>query len=133
MDPPVAQAFLFADFRTQILQGEDAIIDGSEAEIQRAQNMSYTSRPSQNSASVIWPLMTRSRCNAPKSGSAMSTFLRSRKSLAESLPGITGVDPRPLDTEAALDIEGPASGLETDTLETGEDTAVDEAAATAGF
>jgi len=66
----------------------------------------------------------------------MSTFLRSRKSLAESLPGIIGVDPRPLDTEAALDVdgrEGPTSGLGVGTLEAGDDTAVDGAAANAGF
>jgi len=80
--------------------------------------------------------MTRSRCNAPKSELAMSTFLRSRKSLAESLPGITGVDARPLDTEAALDVEGregPASGLAVGTLEGVADTAIDGAAANAGF
>jgi len=55
----------------------------------------------------------------------MSTFLRNRKSLAESLPGITGVEPRPLDTDAALDVEGPASGLGGGALETEEDTAAE--------
>jgi hypothetical protein len=80
--------------------------------------------------------MTRSRCNAPNSGLPISTFLRNRKSLAGSLPGITGVDPRPLDTDAALDVEGregPASGLGVGTLEAGEDTAAKGVAAKAGF
>jgi hypothetical protein len=58
----------------------------------------------------------------------MSTFLRSRKSLAGSFPGITGVDPLPLDTDAALEVEGregPASGLGVGALEAGDDTAAE--------
>lgn len=53
--------------------------------------MPLTSRPSQNSPSVIWPVITKSRCNEPNSGLLIKTFLRKRKSLAESLPVMTGV------------------------------------------
>lgn len=67
---------------------------------------SNTSRPSQNSASVIWPVITRSRCSAPKSGLPTRTFFRSRKSLDASIPGMTGVERRSLDIDAALDVEG---------------------------
>ena len=56
----------------------------------------------------------------------MSTFLRNRKSSAGSFPRITGVDPRPLDTDAALEVEGPASGLGVGALEAGEDVATAE-------
>lgn len=50
-----------------------------------------TSRPSQNSASVIWPPMTRSLCRAARSGLLIRTLLRSLKSLAWSTPTIVGV------------------------------------------
>jgi hypothetical protein len=66
----------------------------------------------------------------------MSTFLRSRKSLTGSLPAITGVEPRPLDTDAALDVEGregPASGLGVGALEAGAVTAAEEVAEIEGF
>lgn len=66
----------------------------------------------------------------------MSTFLRNRKSLAESLPGITGVDPRPLDTDAALDVEGregPAGGLGVGAFEAEEGRTADEVVENAGF
>lgn len=61
-----------------------------------------TSRPSQNSASLIWPLITSSRCKAASSGSLTRTFLRRRKSLTGSIPVKTGVAAlRSLATEAA--------------------------------
>lgn len=54
-------------------------------------SQNITSRPSQNSASVICPDITNSRCKAPNSGLLISTFFRSRKSLVGSLPVKTGV------------------------------------------
>lgn len=65
--------------------------------------MCITSRPSQNSASVIWPLTTNSLCSVPNSGLAIRTFLRSRNSLAGSWPAMTGVARMSLATETALD------------------------------
>jgi hypothetical protein len=43
-----------------------------------------TSRPSQNSASVICPVITRSRCRPARSGFAVRIFFRSRMSSAVS-------------------------------------------------
>jgi hypothetical protein len=63
-----------------------------------------TSLPAQNSASVIWPLMTSSRCKDARSGLATRTDLRSRKSVVASVPAMTGVRPS-LETEAALDVD----------------------------
>ena len=47
-----------------------------------------TSRPSQNSASVIWPPMTRSLCRVARSELLIRTLLRSLKSLAWSITGV---------------------------------------------
>ena len=73
-----------------------------------------TSRPSQNSASVIWRVMTSSRCSAARSGFASRTFLRIRKSTAGSLPTMTGVEARsvPLTMDAARECMGPAPNCE---------------------
>lgn len=50
-----------------------------------------TSRPSQNSFSVIWPPITSSRCNAANSGLLKRTFFRRRKSTVGSLLGVLEV------------------------------------------
>ena len=67
--------------------------------------MPLTSRPSQNSPSVIWPVITKSRCNEPNSGLLIKTFLRKRKSLAGSLPVMTGVVLLSLESDGALETE----------------------------
>ena len=63
-----------------------------------------TSRPSQNSVSVICPVITKSRCKEPNSGLLIKTFLRKRKSLAGSLPVMTGVAFLSLESEEALEM-----------------------------
>lgn len=66
----------------------------------------HTSRPSQNSASVICPVITNSLCKAPNSGSLKRTFLRNRNSLAGSFPAMTGVALLSLTTDVALESAG---------------------------
>lgn len=64
----------------------------------------HTSLPSQNSDSVICPVITRSLCNANSSGFDTSTFFLSLKSLAASVPVMIGDLPS-LTTDAALEME----------------------------
>ena len=67
--------------------------------------MPLASRPSQNSDSVICLVITKSRCKEPNSGLLIKTFLRRRKSLAGSLPVMTGVAVLSLESEGALEME----------------------------
>lgn len=75
---------------------------------------SITSRPSQNSFSVMCPPITSSLCNAASSGLLRRTFFRRRKSAVGSLVGVLEVRAS-LATEAARDGLGKAS----DTREAG--------------
>ena len=85
------------------------ILAGRTHEEPYSQNV--TSRPSQNSASVSCPDMTKSRCKAPNSGLLMRTFFRSRKSVVGSLAVKTGVGRlEPPETEGALDSDSRSGG-----------------------
>lgn len=85
------------------------ILDGRTRGESYSQNV--TSRPSQNSASVICPDMTKSRCKAPNSGLLMRTFFRSRKSVVGSLAVKTGVGRLDsAETEGALDSDSRNGG-----------------------
>ena len=68
----------------------------------RTSDEACTSRPSQNSVSVIWPLMTNSRWSAASSGVLTRTFLRMRKSWTGSFTGV----PRVLETDSAREVDG---------------------------
>lgn len=63
-----------------------------------------TSRPSQNSDSVIWPPMTNSRCKPARSVLLNKTFFRSRNSLVGSF-GVPDLRDS-LTTDCALEVDG---------------------------
>jgi len=75
--------------------------------VKSALTVLLTSRPSQNSASVICPVMTRSLCRAPSSGLSLSTFFLNSKSCPASPPISAGVPRASLAaTDAALEVAG---------------------------
>lgn len=66
----------------------------------------HTSRPSQNSDSVICPDITNSLCRAARSGFFTRTFFRSRKS-SDPPGGATEEARSLLETDVARDTDGP--------------------------
>lgn len=78
--------------------------------VQLKEGSNITSRPSQNSFSVICPPITSSRCKAASSGVLRRTFFRSLKSLVGSLNGVPDAR-ESLPIEGAREVEGFVAGM----------------------